>query len=235
MLDGQGLNGHHWVFYGALSSVEYTLTVTDTATGLSRRYFNPSGQLRERGRHPGLRAAGRLRLDGCGRRLPRRRSSRRRAPSPKPLRGERHAALPERRPVRGRVLWKDFSGRTGKGQAVALTPDTGYFWFFDAANVEVVAQGSGRQAGQRQALVFLRRPFERRVHADRHRHRDRQGQDLQKPEQPLRQRRGHHGFLRSCSHEPASFTARGCARPSLPSRRGLRPDGDPDHGDQSTG
>ena len=45
VLDGVGVNGHHWVFYGALSSVEYALTVTDTQTGLARRYFNPPGLL----------------------------------------------------------------------------------------------------------------------------------------------------------------------------------------------
>jgi trimeric autotransporter adhesin len=45
VLDGRALNGHFWVFYGALSSVEYAVTVTDTATGLARRYFNPLGQL----------------------------------------------------------------------------------------------------------------------------------------------------------------------------------------------
>jgi ELWxxDGT repeat protein len=43
VLDGTPLNGHFWVFYGALSNVEYTLTVTDSQTGLARRYFNPSG------------------------------------------------------------------------------------------------------------------------------------------------------------------------------------------------
>jgi Alcohol dehydrogenase GroES-like domain len=30
------------------------------------------------------------------------------------------------------------SSSNGQGRGVALTPDTGYFWFFDAANVEVV-------------------------------------------------------------------------------------------------
>ena len=34
----------------------------------------------------------------------------------------------------------DYSGAAGYGQAVALTSDTGYFWFFDAANVEVFAK-----------------------------------------------------------------------------------------------
>ena len=43
VLDGTWLNGHYWVFYGALSDVEYAITVTDTATGAVRRYTNPQG------------------------------------------------------------------------------------------------------------------------------------------------------------------------------------------------
>ena len=44
VLDGRAINGKFWVFYGALSNVEYTITVTDTQTGAVRTYFNPSGQ-----------------------------------------------------------------------------------------------------------------------------------------------------------------------------------------------
>jgi hypothetical protein len=44
VLDGRGVNGAFWVFYGALSNVEYTLTLTDTATGAVRTYHNPSGR-----------------------------------------------------------------------------------------------------------------------------------------------------------------------------------------------
>ncbi|MFL6235584.1 MAG: hypothetical protein ACJ76N_20780 [Thermoanaerobaculia bacterium] len=40
VLDGRPVNGHFWVFYGALSDVEYTITVTDTATGKRRTYHN---------------------------------------------------------------------------------------------------------------------------------------------------------------------------------------------------
>ncbi len=39
-----------------------------------------------------------------------------------------------------RAEYRDYSGHTGTGQATALTPDTGTFWFFDARNVEVVAK-----------------------------------------------------------------------------------------------
>ncbi|HEX5760548.1 MAG TPA: cellulase family glycosylhydrolase [Thermoanaerobaculia bacterium] len=45
VLDARGLNGRWWVFYGALSDVEYWLDVTDTATGAVRRYHNPPGTL----------------------------------------------------------------------------------------------------------------------------------------------------------------------------------------------
>ena len=45
VLDGRGVNGKFWVFFGALSNVEYTVTVTDTATGAVRTYLNPSGTL----------------------------------------------------------------------------------------------------------------------------------------------------------------------------------------------
>jgi hypothetical protein len=37
-----------------------------------------------------------------------------------------------------RAAWRTAQGATGEAQGVALTADTGYFWFFSAANVEVV-------------------------------------------------------------------------------------------------
>ena len=36
--------GRHWVYAAATTDVEYTLTAIDTATGRSRRYFNPLGR-----------------------------------------------------------------------------------------------------------------------------------------------------------------------------------------------
>ena len=37
-----------------------------------------------------------------------------------------------------RVTWNTSDGRSGAGQAVVLTSDTGYFWFFSSNNVEMV-------------------------------------------------------------------------------------------------
>ncbi len=44
-MDGRAFNNKFWVFYGALSNVEYTITVTDTTTGVVKTYFNRSGDL----------------------------------------------------------------------------------------------------------------------------------------------------------------------------------------------
>jgi hypothetical protein len=45
VLDGRPVNGRFWVFFGALSDVEYWVTVTDTATGVERQYHNAAGTL----------------------------------------------------------------------------------------------------------------------------------------------------------------------------------------------
>jgi hypothetical protein len=48
VLDGRGVNGRYWVFYGALSDVEYTITVTDTSNGAVKTYFNSQGNMASR-------------------------------------------------------------------------------------------------------------------------------------------------------------------------------------------
>jgi hypothetical protein len=45
VLDGGGVNGYFWVFYGALSDVEYTITVADKQTGAQRTYHNDPGNI----------------------------------------------------------------------------------------------------------------------------------------------------------------------------------------------
>jgi len=48
VLDGRTVNGHFWVYYGALSDVQYTITVTDTLTDQVKTYINPRGRLASR-------------------------------------------------------------------------------------------------------------------------------------------------------------------------------------------
>lgn len=49
VLDARVVNGKFWVFYGALSNVEYTLTLRDVQTGQVKSYFNPNGTFASRG------------------------------------------------------------------------------------------------------------------------------------------------------------------------------------------
>ena len=43
VLNACDFNNHYWVFSAATTNVEYTLTVTDTETGVTKAYFNPLG------------------------------------------------------------------------------------------------------------------------------------------------------------------------------------------------
>jgi hypothetical protein len=45
VLDGRAINDNFWVFYGALSNVEYTISVTDLTTSSVHQYANPQGNL----------------------------------------------------------------------------------------------------------------------------------------------------------------------------------------------
>ncbi|HET9225945.1 MAG TPA: hypothetical protein VFR31_04720, partial [Thermoanaerobaculia bacterium] len=134
VLDGQGVNGHRWVFYGALSTVEYTLTVTDTETGAARRYVNPPGRLASVGDTHAFGPLG-AEAPSVVEHEPIIRKARAAAAACEPsetrlcLQGGRFAV---------EARWTDFQGNQGVGKAVSLSGDTGYFWFFDQANVEVV-------------------------------------------------------------------------------------------------
>lgn len=44
VLDGCRVNGHFWVFAAGSTNLEYTIRVTDTATGSPKEYFNPLGR-----------------------------------------------------------------------------------------------------------------------------------------------------------------------------------------------
>jgi photosystem II stability/assembly factor-like uncharacterized protein len=43
IVDGRAINGAWWVFHGALTDLEYTLTVTEEATGRVKTYFKEAG------------------------------------------------------------------------------------------------------------------------------------------------------------------------------------------------
>ncbi|MFN2633510.1 MAG: hypothetical protein ABR610_08865 [Thermoanaerobaculia bacterium] len=45
IVDGRAFNNRFWVFWGGLTDVEYTISVTDTVTGTVKTFFNPFGRL----------------------------------------------------------------------------------------------------------------------------------------------------------------------------------------------
>jgi hypothetical protein len=121
VLDGNALNGHLWVFYGALSDVEYWLDVVDTETGQSKTYYNAPGQFCGQADTSAFAAA---RFDQNPRN-----GSEEKASSSKQL------ALRDGR-FEVEVDWKTHDNE-GVGTAVAGTDETGYFWFFSPDNIEL--------------------------------------------------------------------------------------------------
>jgi hypothetical protein len=161
VLDGRPVNGHFWVFYGALSDVEYVLTVTDVGAGERRFYHNDPGDLCGVGDAaafplpaPGSAAAG-----GAAPRVAT--SPLVAVPLPAPALGaggagglrpaaatgggacvgdDRHLCLLGDR-FRVSVSWHDqHNGGDGVGHAVPFADKTGFFWFFNPANVELVVK-----------------------------------------------------------------------------------------------
>jgi hypothetical protein len=149
VVDGRSFNGHFWVFYGALSDVEYTITVTDTETGLGNSYFNPQGQLASVADTSAFAATGALPQSS--------------ASPPRSLRsaatavcsGDSTALCLNANRFRVRVAWRAANiGSSGVGQAQPLTTDTGYFWFFSANNVELVVKVVDGRAFNAKFWVF---------------------------------------------------------------------------------
>ena len=140
VLDGRGLNNKWWVFFGALSNVSYTLRVTDTLTGQTRVYANPSGRFASVGDTSAL--PGNLAAEAAATAPFTPAFSPAPTPDLLPLAatcapGATNLCLNGGR-FKVEVEWKDFVGNTGLGKAVSLTGDTGYFWFFNSANVELI-------------------------------------------------------------------------------------------------
>jgi len=143
ILDATPVNGSFWVFYGALTRVEYWVTVLDADTGTSRTYHNPPGS-----------QCGLADTSAFPRSMPSSaRSSRALASSsvrPEVVSGElaggrpcepSETALCLRNRFRIEVSWRDpRTGDTGVGRVLPGTDDSAFFWFFDPGNVELVVK-----------------------------------------------------------------------------------------------
>ncbi|MEO1085814.1 MAG: GDSL-type esterase/lipase family protein, partial [Acidobacteriota bacterium] len=155
VLDGQAFNERYWVFYGALSTVQYTITVTDTERGLRRVYNNPAENLASVGdtsAFPGDApdtAAGsvwvvpfpdKASADTAATTRPAKAVESIAAADQAVCTSDAESLCLNQSRFRVRARWADFDGNSGTGKAVGLTPDTGYFWFFSPTNVEVMVK-----------------------------------------------------------------------------------------------
>jgi len=131
VLDGRTVNGHFWVFYGGLSDVEYTITVTDTATGREKTYHNPPGRLASQADTSAFADAGAAAAASL--------AAAAAADTGCPTSGDGTTLCLQSGRFLVDVTFTDpRNGASGPGQAVDLTADTGAFWFFGPSNLELM-------------------------------------------------------------------------------------------------
>jgi hypothetical protein len=141
VLDGTAVNGNFWVYSGALSNVEYTITVTDAATGAERSYHNPAGQfasLADVEAFPSAAAstAGTAKTPGTV--------------------TAAGASLAVAGHFTVEVQFTDpRTGTAAQATAVPLTADTGAFWFFDPSNLELMVKVLDGRAVNGRFWVFF--------------------------------------------------------------------------------
>ncbi|MEO8348290.1 MAG: hypothetical protein ABI610_05215, partial [Acidobacteriota bacterium] len=139
VVDGRAFNSRFWVFAAGLTNVAVAITVTDTETGAVKTYTNPQGvafqPIQDTDAFVGLEATG-----GSA-------SSKGPASTPADPTSARGTCGADATTLclndgrfQVRTSWTTPSGQSGAGQALGLTSDTGYFWFFSSNNVEVVVK-----------------------------------------------------------------------------------------------
>jgi hypothetical protein len=155
VLNGGEINAHYWVFYGSLSNVEYTLTITDMSTGTAKTYHNAPLQLASKSdieAFPVFVPSSLAALETAAA-LPA--TSATLAPAAAKPAGKAEGDC-QTTPALLCLSQKRFSvqveftdprdGSKGTARTVTLTDDTGAFWFFGPGNLELmikVLDGSG--------------------------------------------------------------------------------------------
>jgi photosystem II stability/assembly factor-like uncharacterized protein len=149
VLDGCNVNSEYWTFAAGLTNVEVGLFVLDTQTGVVKTYNNPANTAFQPIQDTSAFAAcveGQLQAAVSRSEVPEPAVSHRPdiflTSTPTPLSScisdTRSLCLNEQR-FRITADWETAT-ESGSGIAVALTDDTGYFWFFSPENLEVVAK-----------------------------------------------------------------------------------------------
>ncbi len=156
VLSGCVINSQFWVFAGGLTNVQVDLTVTDTLTNTVKTYRNPQNTaflpIQDTSAFATCSA-------GFASLLPNLDGERAAAPSPVEKNVLSEMVLP---PISTGVSqgctadtttlclssgrfgvqaqWATSDGQGGDGQAISMTSDRGYFWFFSSSNVEMVVK-----------------------------------------------------------------------------------------------
>jgi hypothetical protein len=156
IVDARSIASRFWVLYGALSNIEYTITVTDTVSGAIKTYFNPNGKLAS---VVDSNAFVELPVKAPPS-PPNEEGASNFASRPAYMAGNKASPMDPATTCtispttlclnRGRfqvqVAWLvpsrpwygSLAGTSGAGNGVPLTDDTGYFWFFSKNDVELV-------------------------------------------------------------------------------------------------
>lgn len=141
VLDGCGVNQRYWVFAGGLTNVQADITVRDSLTGAVKTYRNPLNTPFQPVQDTGAFA-------GCS------------AGASAPVNVEFYPSTPRfeiaqqqgnctptatsiclnGRRFRVQATYRSNDGKSGSATAVSLTDDSGYFWFFNRENVELIAK-----------------------------------------------------------------------------------------------
>jgi len=140
VVSGCGFNSRAWVFAGGLTNVNAVMNVRDTVTGAVKTYTNPQGTAFQPIQDTDAFAACSTSPGGGDE------TEAGTAASVEPQIGSA-ACVADAKTLclnggrfRVQTTWKTADGKSGDGQAVALTSDTGYFWFFSPSNVEMVVK-----------------------------------------------------------------------------------------------
>jgi PKD repeat protein len=146
VLDACSGFNHFWVFAGGLTNVKVDITVTDTVTNTVKVYHNaqntPFQPLQDTSAFSTCGAHSAATFDAAGLDAAGLDSAAREAAATPYFGTPSGTALLLGTGGRFKVetTWKTPQGTTGSGQAVQLTSDTGYFWFFSSSNVEMVVK-----------------------------------------------------------------------------------------------
>ncbi len=148
VLDACHVNDRYWVFAAATTTVEYTLTITDTALGTAAEYFNPMGNaaaaITDTDAFATCSASSSSAASGAaaeptGVTTPIVSESDF-EPKGSCIRSLTRMCLSDSR-FSVEVEWGDYAGNAGSGQVVGTeSPDSGLFWFFNSSNWEMLVK-----------------------------------------------------------------------------------------------